>query len=43
MATCFGLAKSLEAQGKVDATTKVHEQFRQVWGKSKIVLTASRL
>ena len=39
----FGLAKSLESQGKVEAAAKVHEQFQQVWGKSGISLTASRL
>lgn len=39
----IGLAKSLEAQGKTEDAAKVREQFQQVWGKSRINLTASRL
>ena len=39
----FGLAKSLEAQGKTDESAKVMEQFQKSWSKAEVKLTASRL
>jgi tetratricopeptide (TPR) repeat protein len=39
----FGLAKSLEAQGKTDEAAKTMGQFNQVWSKADTELTASRL
>jgi tetratricopeptide (TPR) repeat protein len=39
----FGLAKSLEAQGKTDEAAKTMEQFNRVWSKADTKLTASRL
>jgi len=39
----FGLAKSLEAQGKTEEAAKVMEQFQKSWSKAEVKLTASRL
>ncbi|HUU12122.1 MAG TPA: hypothetical protein VM182_00255 [Terriglobia bacterium] len=38
----FGLAKSLEAQGKTAEAEKVHARFNQVWSRADVTLVASR-
>jgi tetratricopeptide (TPR) repeat protein len=39
----FGLAQSLEAQGKMQEATETREMFGHVWARADITLNASRL
>ena len=38
----FGLARSLEAQGKTGQAAEVEAQFRKAWATADVALTASR-
>jgi tetratricopeptide (TPR) repeat protein len=38
----FGLAKSLEAQGKMQETAEAQARFRKAWAHADVTLTASR-
>jgi len=39
----FGLARSLEEQGKLEAAATVQAQFEEAWAASDITITASRM
>jgi tetratricopeptide (TPR) repeat protein len=39
----FGLIQSLEAQGKMDEAAKVRVKFDNVWSRSDVILSGSRL
>jgi tetratricopeptide (TPR) repeat protein len=39
----FGLIQSLEAQGKMDEAAKVRTKFNNVWSRSDVILSGSRL
>jgi tetratricopeptide (TPR) repeat protein len=38
----YGLAKSLEAQGKLDEAKAAHQEFEEVWADADVTLTSSR-
>jgi tetratricopeptide (TPR) repeat protein len=38
----FGLAQSLERQGKLDQARSVQARFRAAWARADVTLTASR-
>lgn len=38
----FGLARSLEAQGKTAQAARIDERFRKAWSRADVTLTASR-
>jgi hypothetical protein len=39
----FGLARSLEAQGKNDAAALIKARFEKAWARADVKLSASRI